>query len=125
MLAGISCTKVIRLIKQAIWVVFLLFCVVLGVASPVAAQAAPAEKPTMYTYVAEWSVPRAQWGEMEKNADAERPLMEKLVGDGTIVSYGVYSYILHTEGEPTHGSWFQATSEGNLLKALEAIYAQP
>ncbi len=88
------------------------------------AQSAP-EKPPVYTYVAEWSVPRAQWGDMDKNADAERPLMEKLVADGTIVSYGTYTYVLHTEGEPTHGSWFSASSEGNLLKALETIYAQP
>ncbi len=89
------------------------------------AQNAPADKPPTYTYVAEWNVPRAQWADMDKNADAEKPLMEKMVADGTIVSYGTYSYILHTEGEPTHGSWFSATSEGNLLKALETIYAQP
>ena len=89
------------------------------------AQNAAAEKPQIYTYVAEWSVPRAQWGDMDKNADAEKPLLEKMVADGVILSYGTYSYILHTEGEPTHGSWFSATSEGNLLKALETIYAQP
>jgi len=89
------------------------------------AQNAAADKPPIYTYVAEWSVPRAQWADMDKNADAEKPLMEKMLADGTIVSYGVYSYIIHTEGEPTHGSWFSATSEGNLLKALETIYAQP
>jgi hypothetical protein len=51
--------------------------------------------------------------------------MDKLLADGTIVSYGAYSNILHQEGEPTHGSWFSSTSEGNLLKALEAIYKQP
>lgn len=55
------------------------------------AQNAPAEKPPIYTYVAEWSVPRAQWADMDKNADAEKPLMEKMVADGTIVSYGTYS----------------------------------
>ena len=89
------------------------------------AMAQDAAKATLYTYVAEWSVPRAQWAEINKNADAERPLLDKLVADGTLLSYGSYEYILHTEGEPTHGSWFSAASEGNLLKALEAIYAQP
>jgi hypothetical protein len=24
------------------------------------------EKPQMYTYVADWSIPRAQWGDMQK-----------------------------------------------------------
>jgi hypothetical protein len=33
--------------------------------------------------------------------------------------------LIHVEGEPTHGDWFTATSEGNILKALEAFYARP
>lgn len=105
---------------------YLLVCVMLFInASSMAQQNAPAEKPTSYTYVAEWTVPRAQWGEMEKNAEAERVVLDKLVADGTLTSYGAYSHLLHTEGEPTHGSWFSADSEGKLLKALEVIYAQP
>jgi hypothetical protein len=82
-------------------------------------------KPDVYTYVAEWSVPRAQWGDMVKADDADKPVLDKLVADGTLVGYGAYTNILHVEGEPTHGTWFTATSEGNLLKGLEAIYAQP
>lgn len=101
----------------------LLLVSLVGMLLPAMAQ--EAAKPTVYTYVSEWSVPRAQWGEMEKNADAERPLLDKLVADGTITGYGSYSYLIHTEGEPTHGTWFSASSEGNLLKTLEAIYAQP
>jgi len=62
---------------------------------------------------------------MDKNADAERPLLDKLVADGTLIGYGAYTNLVHQEGEPTHGDWLSATSEGNLLKALEAIYAQP
>ncbi len=111
--------------KTGVGVCLLLCGVLIAMAAPLVAQNAPAEKAPLYSYVAEWSVPRAQWGEIEKNADAERAILDKLVADGTIVSYGAYNYILHTEGEPTHGSWFSAASEGNLLKALEAIYAQP
>ncbi len=48
-----------------------------------------------------------------------------LVADGTLTGYGAYTNLIHQEGEPTHGTWFSAASEGNLLKALEAIYAQP
>lgn len=79
----------------------------------------------MYTYVASWSVPRAQWADMDKVADQDRPVLDKLVADGTLTGYGAYTNLIHQEGEPTHGTWFTATSEGKLLKALEVIYAQP
>jgi hypothetical protein len=51
--------------------------------------------------------------------------MEKLVSEGTLTGYGAFTNLIHQDGEPTHGTWFTATSEGNLLKALEAVYAQP
>jgi DNA-binding Lrp family transcriptional regulator len=89
------------------------------------AQTAAKGKPPVYTYVATWDVPRAQWGDMVKLDEADKPLMDKLVADGTLVGYGAYTNLIHQEGEPTHGTWFTATSEGNLLKALEAVYAQP
>jgi hypothetical protein len=47
------------------------------------------------------------------------------MADGTLTGYGAFTNLLHQEGEPTHGTWFTATSEGNLLKALEAFYAHP
>lgn len=101
----------------------LTLCLALALAIPMSAQ--NQGKPPVYTYIAEWSVPRAQWADMDKVADEDRPVLDKLIADGTLVSYGAYSNIIHQEGEPTHGSWFSATSEGNLLKALEAIYKQP
>ena len=82
-------------------------------------------KPPVYTYISEWAVPRGQWAEMVKLDEQDRPLMDKLVEDGTLTGYGAYSNLIHQEGEPTHGTWLTATSEGNLLKALEAVYAQP
>jgi len=43
-------------------VCFLVICLALAIAAPLSAQqSAPAEKPAIYTYVAEWTVPRAQW----------------------------------------------------------------
>jgi hypothetical protein len=77
----------------------------------------------MYLYSADWVVPRAQWADMEKLDDANKALMDKLVADGTLLQYGAYSNLIHQEGEFTHGTWFTASSEGNLLKALEAVYA--
>ena len=82
-------------------------------------------KPPVYTYLSEWAVPRAQWPDMVKTDEQDRALYDKLVADGTIVSYGAYTNLIHQEGQPTHGTWFSATSEGKLMKALEAFYASP
>ena len=102
----------------------LLFCLAMAVGPSQAQMATPA-KPPIYIYVSTWSVPRAQWPEMTKLDDMDKPVLDKLVADGTLIGYGSYTNIIHQEGEPTHGSWFTATSEGNLLKGLEAIYANP
>lgn len=100
-----------------------IFTLVAGVS--LQAQVADQGKPPVYTYISEWAVPRAQWGEMVKVDDQDKSLMDKLVSDGTLTGYGAFTNLIHQEGEPTHGTWFTATSEGNLLKALEAVYAQP
>jgi hypothetical protein len=110
--------------KQTTTCVCLLFLCLAGLA-PSQAQTAAKTKPPIYTYVAQWEVPRAQWADIAKVDEADRPILDKLVGDGTLIGYGAYTNLIHQEGEPTHGTWFSATSEGNLLKALEAIYAQP
>ena len=112
--------------KQTRWAFCILsLCLVVTFVVPLAGQTANQGKPPIYTYVAEWSVPRAQWADMEKVADEDKPVLDKLVADGTLTSYGAYTNLIHQEGEPTHGTWFSATSEGNLLKALEMIYKQP
>lgn len=79
----------------------------------------------MYIYVSQWAVPRAQWAEVAKLNEADRPMMEKLVADGTITGYGEFTNLIHGEGQPTHGNWFTATSEGKILKVLEAFFARP
>jgi hypothetical protein len=108
---------------RAIWCVSLLFAFVTGMS--LHAQTGNQGKPPVYTYLSEWAVPRAQWAEMVKLDDQDKPLMDKLIADGTLTGYGAFTNLIHQEGEPTHGTWFTATSEGNLLKALEAVYAQP
>jgi hypothetical protein len=107
------------------FVCFLILCLAAATTVPLQAQAAAKAKPPVYTYVAQWDVPRAQWADMVKTDEQDRPVLDKLVADGTLIGYGAYTNLIHQEGEPTHGTWFSATSEGNLLKALEAIYAQP
>jgi hypothetical protein len=111
--------------RQMGYVCFSIACVVLTATGVMRAQAAPQDKAQVYTYIAEWDVPRAQWGDIVKLDEQDKPLLDKLVADGTLTGYGAYTNLIHQEGEPTHGSWFSATTEGNLLKALEAIYAHP
>jgi hypothetical protein len=82
----------------------------LGVAGVLAnlalAQAPSAEKPPMYTYVSEWTVPRNMWGAYQKIEDVDNEAMSKAVADGTLVAFGSFTVLNHQEGAPTHGSWF-------------------
>ncbi len=100
-------------------------CLALGVlCSPVWAQGDAGAKP-VYTYVAEWGVPRAQWADMEKSNAVDKSILDALVADGTLIGYGYFENRVHSDGGYTHGNWFQANSVGNILKALEKFYATP
>jgi hypothetical protein len=58
-------------------------------AVPACAQMAEVkEKPPMYSYIANWAIPRAQWAEMDKQAAANQKMMEKGIADGNIIGYG-------------------------------------
>lgn len=81
------------------------------------------EKPPMYSYVAEWQVPRAQWADMEKAASAEASVMDKALADGTIVGYGHDETAVHQENGYTHDNWWSAMSMAGLMKALDQIAA--
>lgn len=80
------------------------------------------EKPPMYSYVADWSIPRGQWAEMAKNDDADRKLMEKAFGGGTIVAYGNDINLIHTPDGYTHDGWWSAMSMAGVLNVLEQAY---
>jgi hypothetical protein len=90
-----------------------------------AGQAAAAEKTPVYTYVSEWTVPRAMWADYKKEDEADVDAMKKGVADGTLISFGTFTVLNHQEGEPTHGSWFSATSMANLMKFLEGLRTAP
>jgi hypothetical protein len=89
------------------------------------ASAQNAEKPVLYTYVSEWTVPRAMWADYLKTDAADNEIMKKAVADGSIVSFGSYAVVNHQEGQPTHGTWFSATSMANILKVLEGVRSAP
>jgi len=102
-------------------VVCALVTVVLAVA-PAMAQSEMKEKPPMYTYVGDWAIPRAQWGEMEKANAADQPTYEKAFSGGTIVGYGNDVTIVHQGDGQTHDEWWSAMSMAGLLNVLEQFY---
>jgi hypothetical protein len=77
------------------------------------------EKPAMYSYVANWQVPRAHWAEFEKTNDDDKPILEKALADGTIVGYGNDENLIHQPEAETHDDWWSATSLAGLLKVLD------
>ena len=79
------------------------------------------EKPRLYTYFANWQVPRARWGEMEKAAASDQKLLDQAVAAGTLVSYGDDSNLVHQPEGPTHDNWWQAMSMAGVLDALESV----
>jgi hypothetical protein len=83
------------------------------------------EKPPIYTYVSQWEVARPDWPAFEKYDASQKPFFEKLMADGTIIGYGSFRMVAHTEGAPNHGEWWTATSMANLMKVLSTLMAQP
>ncbi len=79
----------------------------------------------IFTYVSEWGVPRAQWGDMAKNNAESKAILDPLVANGTLLGYGFFENLVHSEGGYTHGSWFQATSIANILKTTEVTLSKP
>ncbi|HEY6488195.1 MAG: hypothetical protein WCC26_18055 [Terracidiphilus sp.] len=82
---------------------------------------ARAQDQSYFTYVSEWAVPRAEWANFEKQDKQDDATMQKLVADGTLVSWGDTITRVHEDGGYTHAEWFTATSRANLLKTLELI----
>jgi hypothetical protein len=80
------------------------------------------EKPAMYSYVANWSIPRAQWAEMEKSTANTQGILEKGVASGTLVGYGSDVTLVHTPDGSTHDEWWSAMSLAGLLNVLDQMY---
>src|SRR4051812_8723965 len=81
------------------------------------------EKPPMYSYIANWELPREKAKDMEGVLGSNNALMTKLVGDGTVIGFGNDITLVHKAGESTHDIWWSSMSMGNLMKALQAVKA--
>lgn len=90
---------------------------------PALAQTEVKEKPPMYTYVADWQIPRAHWGEMSQANAADKKILDKALADGTIVGYGNDEAVVHQPDGATHDDWWSSTSMAGLMKVLDQFYA--
>ena len=91
-------------------------------AVPIALSQMTDQAPPVYTFVSQFQVPRGSWAEYSSNTDKTFvPLAEKLVADGTLLSYSTFEAIVHTPEGYTHGSAWSSTSIAGLMKLLDEI----
>lgn len=77
------------------------------------------EKPPMYSYVAFWSLPRAQWAEYEKANAADRSILDKALASGTLVGFGNDRSLVHQPDGETHDDWWSSSSMAGLMNILD------
>lgn len=95
---------------------------VLGVLAAVSSGSALAEvkeKPALYTYISEWALPRAKWGELDKTVAAADKDNAQDLASGKLVGYGDDASVLHDPESSDHDEWMSAMSLGALLDNIE------
>ncbi len=91
------------------------------VSSPIAFSQMEAT-PTVYTFVSQFQVPRANWaGYSEDTEKTVVPILEKLTADGTIASWSTFEQVVHTTDGYTHGAAWSSTSISGLMKVLDEV----
>ncbi len=76
----------------------------------------------VYTYVSQFQVPRANWAQFaEDNDKTFVPIAEKLMADGTLVSWSTFETIVHTPDGFTHGSAWSSNSIAGLARVLDEL----
>jgi len=80
------------------------------------------EKPPMYSYIAYWNIPRAQWADMAKADEADRKILDKAMASGTIVGYGNDENLIHQPDANSHDGWWSAMSMAGVLNVLDQFY---
>ena len=109
--------------KTVRMVVVLCVLAMLGaLAMPLSAQTEVKEKPPMYSYVSNWAIPRAQWGEMNKSYAADVPILDKALASGTLIGYGDDQILVHQGDSETHDDWWSSMSMAGLMTVLDQFY---
>ena len=79
------------------------------------------ERPPMYTYEANWVMPRASWPEMEKGSAANQKILEHAIASGALVGFGSDSKVIHSEDGATQDTWWSGMSLAGVLNALDEV----
>jgi len=99
-----------------------LFVIVLAVMLVPAALPQMEPTPTVYTFVSQFQIPRANWaGYSEDTEKTAVPVLEKLTADGTILSWSTFEQVVHTVDGYSHGAAWSSTSISGLMKVLDEI----
>jgi len=78
--------------------------------------------PTVYTFVSQFNVPRAQWAAYSEDSEKTFvPVMEKMTANGTIIGWSTFEDVVHTPDGYTHGAAWESTSIAGLMKVLDEI----
>jgi hypothetical protein len=78
--------------------------------------------PTVYTFVSQFQVPRANWAAYSEDAEKSFvPVAEKMLADGNIVSWATFETVVHTPDGYTHGAAWSSTTISGLMKVLDEI----
>ncbi|MGA2571280.1 MAG: hypothetical protein ABSF23_12235, partial [Terracidiphilus sp.] len=80
-------------------------------------------KPPMYSWVANWQVPRANWPDMDKPSQPVNDVLNQALADGAIVGFGKDTNLVHQPDAETHDIWWSATSLAGIVKTLDRIHA--
>lgn len=82
--------------------------------------------PTVYTYVSQFQIPRANWaGYSEDSEKSVIPVLEKSLADGSIMSWSTFEQVVHSPEGYTHGAAWSSTSIAGLMKVLDEIRKSP
>ena len=76
--------------------------------------------PIVYTFVSQFQIPRANWAAYSEDIDKTFvPVMDKLLGDGTVVSWSTFEQVVHTPDGMTHGAAWSSNTIAGLMKVLD------
>jgi len=78
--------------------------------------------PIVYTFVSQFQVPRANWAAYAEDTEKSFvPVAEKMLADGSIVSWSTFEQLVHTPDGYTHGAAWSSSSIAGLMKVLDEI----
>src|SRR6266852_9593268 len=99
-----------------------LFVIVLAVMLVPTALPQMEPTPTVYTFVSQFNVPRANWASYSEDSEKTVvPILEKLTASGTIIGWSTFEQVVHTPDGYTHGAAWESTSIAGLMKVLDEI----